>query len=46
MICLLTVKWFQVYPSNNNNSVYQVFLCNTNNLQTAILFQISNDYNP
>ena len=45
IICLHTVKWFQVLLSNICNSVYQVFLSNTNNLHTALWFQTTNDNN-
>ena len=37
------VKWFYVLLYNISNSIYQVFLCNINNLHTALWFQVSND---
>ena len=45
IICLHTVKWFQVLLSNNNNSTDQVLLCNLNNLNAAVWFQITNNNN-
>ena len=32
---------FQIFLSNTNNSVHQVFLCNMNNLHTAVWFLIT-----
>ena len=43
LICLLTVKWFQV--SNTDNSIYPVILGNINNLHTAVWFQITYNNN-
>ena len=40
-ICLHTVKWFQVLLFNICNSIYQIFLSNTNKWNTAIWFQIT-----
>ena len=45
-IYLHTVKWFQLLPFNVDNSVYEVFLSNKNNLQTAVLFRITTNNNP
>ena len=42
IICLLTVKWFQVLHFNISNSVYQGFLSIINNLQGIIVcFQVT-----
>ena len=38
---LYTVKWFEVFLFNSNSSSYQIFLSNTNNLHTALWFQIT-----
>ena len=46
LICWHTVKWFQALLFKINNSIYQVFLSNTNNLHTAESFQITNNDNP
>ena len=40
IICLHTVKWFQVLLFNISNSIYQVS-CNMNNFHTAVWLQIS-----
>ena len=45
LICLHIVKWFQVFLFNINNSIYQVFLSNANNLHKAVWFQIPNNNN-
>ena len=39
MICLHTVKWFQVLLFNMSNSIYQVFLHNINNLKQLFNFK-------
>ena len=39
-------KWFQVLLFNISNSIYQVFLSNTNNLHMTEWFQITNNNNP
>ena len=36
LICLHTFKWFQVLLFHMSNSIYQVFLSNTNNLNTDV----------
>ena len=41
LICLHTIKWFQVFLSNTNNSIYQVLQCNKNNLHRTVWYQIS-----
>ena len=43
IICLLTVKWFQVFLPDTNNSIHQIFQCNINNLHAAVWFQIANN---
>ena len=43
LICLVTVKWFQVFLSKTNNSIYHAFLRNMNNLHTSVWFQITNN---
>ena len=43
IICWHTVKRFQIFLSNTDNSIYQVFLCNMNNLHIAIGFQMINN---
>ena len=35
-ICLQRVKWFQVLLFNMINTIYQIFLSNTNNLHIAV----------
>ena len=40
LICLHTVKWFQVLLFNNTNSVHNVFLWNIDILHTAMWSQI------
>ena len=40
LVCFHIVKWFHVLLLNISNSTYQVFLCNTNNLPTAVWFEI------
>ena len=40
MICLHTIKWFQVLLLNISNPIVKVFQPNTNNLQT-VGFQIN-----
>ena len=44
-VCL-KFKWFLVLLFNISNSIYQVFLSNTNNLYTVVWFQITNNNNP
>ena len=46
IICLHTVKWLQVLLFNVSNSICQVFVCKTNNLNPALWFQITNDNIP
>ena len=43
LICLHTVERFQVLLFCISNSIFQVFLCNINNLNTGIWFQITNN---
>ena len=40
-ICFHAGKWFQVLLFNSSNSIYQVFLCNINDLPSAVWFQIT-----
>ena len=43
IFCLQTFKWFQVLLFNTCNSIDQESLSNTNNLCTAVWFQITNN---
>ena len=36
MICLHTVQWFQVFLSNTDNSINEIFLGNIDNLRTSV----------
>ena len=38
ILCLHTVRWFQVLLYNISNSIHQVILSNTKNLNTAVWF--------
>ena len=46
MIGLNAAKWFKIYLFNLNNSNYQVYWTNMNNLHAAECFQIAHKNNP
>ena len=45
LICLHTIKWFQVLRFDISHFIYQVFLFNINNEYPTVWCQITNNNN-